>query len=172
MHSKMFIVLMAGVLAATLGTACAREETTETTTDTTWGDTAYTETGTTATRTDADRTGMGDTGPGAEWVSSVRLGREINAEGGVPIGSASSTFRTGEPIYIAMEIDERPPQGDVRVVWFGPTNNQIGEDTRQVQPDTVINFRAPDGINQPGEYRVDVMAGNALVKTERFTIER
>jgi hypothetical protein len=176
MVSKLFPIVMVLILTLTLMTGCRRDETitdtayTDTATDT-YTDTAWTGTdpGTTGT---SGIPGMGDTGPGSEWVSSVRLGKELNEEGGVPLGSASSSFRVGEPIHVAMEIDQRPPQGQVRVVWYGPTNQQIGEDSREVQANTIVNFRAPEQINQPGEYRVDVMADGALVKTERFTVER
>jgi hypothetical protein len=178
MVSKLFPLVMVLILTLTLMTGCRRDETvtdtayTDTATDTAWTATA-TDTAWTATDTGtAGFGGMGDTGPGAEWVSSVRLGKELNQEGGVPLGSASSSFRVGEPIHVAMEIDQRPPQGQVRVVWYGPTNQQIGEDSREVQANTIVNFRAPAQINQPGEYRVDVMADGALVKTERFTVER
>jgi hypothetical protein len=176
MVSKLFPFVVVLVLTLTLMTGCRRDETitdtayTGTATDT-YTDTAWTGTDTGMTGTSAIP-GMGDTGPGSEWVSSVRLGKELNQEGGVPLGSASSSFRVGEPIHVAMEIDQRPPQGQVRVVWYGPTNQQIGEDSREVQANTIVNFRAPAQINQPGEYRVDVMADGALVKTERFTVER
>jgi hypothetical protein len=118
----------------------------------------------------APELGIGQTGPGAQWVSSVRLGSQIDATGGVPLGTASSTFRIGEPIHIAMQIDQLPPGGAVRVVWYGAGQQQIHEETRQVQPNTIINFSAPPEVRQTGEYRADVFANGALVKTETFSI--
>jgi hypothetical protein len=167
----MLITIVAGSMALT--TACPRRDTTVV--DHTTTDTAYTGTATPANGvgTPANGTGFGTTGDGDRWISSVRLGSQLNQEGGVPLGQASSTYNVGEPVHVAMEVDRVPANGQVRVVWFGPTNEQIGEDTRQVmQADRVINFAAPaEAISQPGQYRVEVYANNQLVQTDNFTVE-
>jgi hypothetical protein len=119
----------------------------------------------------ADGPGIAESGPGARWISSVRMGREVDELGSVPTGAVSNSYRAGEPIFISMQVDRLPPGGEVRVVWFGPDEQQVHEELRAVEADTIINFIAPPEIDRPGQWRADVLSNGSLVTSQPFTIQ-
>jgi hypothetical protein len=120
----------------------------------------------------ADGPELAESGAGARWISSVRMGREVDELGRVPPGADSNSYRLGDPIFISMQVDQLPPGGEVRVVWFSPDEQQVHEELRAVEVDTTINFIAPPEIDQPGQWRADIFANGTPVSSQRFTIQR
>lgn len=124
--------------------------------------------------TQAERTGDAPLAPerGELWLDDYTLGSTLSPQGRIPIGATDDDFLTGEPIYLAMEVGDAPAGAAVRVVWIDPVGRAVGEESKIVAPgDDYMQFLAPAiYVAQPGEYRVQIYAGNDLVQTLDFSV--
>lgn len=109
----------------------------------------------------------------ARWLSDVRLGRLVDAEGAVPASEQQERFAAGDPIYVSMEISSPPEGAAVHVRFEGPDGRTLAEDEKKA-PAQVPNlyFDAGDTSSwAPGPYRAVVVADGQIASEVAFTLE-
>lgn len=107
------------------------------------------------------------------WIDDPTLGSQIGTDGSIPLGSTDNDFVAGDPVYLAMEVGDAPATANVRVVWYGPGDQMLHEETKPVGGQgTYMNFQAPSTTGWPvGDYRVVIFANGQQAHQEDFNIE-
>ena len=154
--------LTAACVVLALGaTACGRDETAEPVVDAT----TVEQPGVTAT---------GDLAPttAQSYIDDVTIGSELAPDGSMVAGRTGDDFAPGQPIHIAMEVGDTPPASVVKVVWYGPNETMIGEETKSVTTGVkYLNFTAQDTASwAKGDYRAEVWIGDEKVNQQQFQI--
>ena len=107
-----------------------------------------------------------------QGVSETVIGRTADTGGSIPDGERTERFAPGEEIHVAVRVEQPSPQARVRIAWFGPNNNLLGEDARPVSSDDeYVSFSI--GGNKaidPGEYRAEVWVDDRKVDERRFAV--
>jgi hypothetical protein len=105
-------------------------------------------------------------------IDAVTVGHEVAADGSIPDEQVADEFEAGEPIHLAMAVDDTPAGSAVEVVWLGPRDARIGEQLKTVEDgQTYLSFETPDTADwAEGRYRAEVWIGDEKVATERFKI--
>jgi len=105
-------------------------------------------------------------------VDDVNLGTAVATDGQIPAKSRTDDFVPDEDIYLTMDVSDAAPGTVVRVVWFGPDEQQIGEQRETVSSGVSTLKFMKDGTKawQPGDYRAEVWVGDEKVNDERFNI--
>jgi hypothetical protein len=105
------------------------------------------------------------------FIDDVTIGHEVGPDGKIVTGKGGDDFAPGETIHIAMQVKDAPAGSAVKVVYYGPGEKQVGEETKQVPTGaTSLAFdKATDGWGK-GDYRADVFIGDEKVNTQQFQI--
>jgi hypothetical protein len=106
-------------------------------------------------------------------IDEVRLGRQAGADNAVPEDAEVDDFAPGDPMVVSMDVSGAPPQSAVKVVWVGPNDARLGEETQQVAPGSmVLMFRAPDtsAWKVDDEYRAEVWLADEKVADVDFDV--
>jgi hypothetical protein len=71
-----------------------------------------------------------------------------------------------------MEVGDAPATSPVKVVWYGPNETKIGEETKTVSSgQKYLNFTATDTSSWAmGDYRAEVWVGDEKVNEQQFNI--
>jgi outer membrane lipoprotein-sorting protein len=106
------------------------------------------------------------------WIDDVTIGSELAADGSMTTGRTGDDFAPGQPIHLAMEVDDAPAGSQVMVVWYGPNETKIGEETKPVVAgQKYLNFTATNTASwAKGDYRAEVWVGDERVNTQQFNI--
>jgi hypothetical protein len=106
------------------------------------------------------------------WLDDFTIGHELNADGSVNAGTGGDDFAPGQPIHLAMEVGDAPPGSSVKIVWYGPNETKIAEETKPVVAGSkYLNFSATDtGSWAKGDYRVETWIGDEKVNSQQFQI--
>lgn len=106
------------------------------------------------------------------WIDDVTIGSELGPDGAMAAGKTGDDFAPGQPIHLAMETGDAPAASQVKVVWYGPNETKIGEETKPVtQGQKYLNFTAADTTSwAKGDYRAEVWIGDEKVNTQQFQI--
>jgi hypothetical protein len=106
------------------------------------------------------------------WIDDVTIGSELDPEGKMVEGKTGDDFAPGQPVHLAMEVGDAPEGSAVKVVWYGPNDTQVGEETKPVTPgQKYLNFSAADTSGwQKGDYRAEVWIGDEKVNQQMFQI--
>ncbi|HEU4523340.1 MAG TPA: hypothetical protein VFT12_15125 [Thermoanaerobaculia bacterium] len=127
--------------------------------------------------TTAEQPGVGGTGDvsplnAQTWIDDVTIGHEIGQDGSIPPGRTGDDFAPGAPIHLAMDVDDAPENTAVKVVWYGPGEANLHEDTKNVTPNQkYLTFTAPSTQSwQKGDYRAEVWVGDEKVNQQQFQI--
>lgn len=149
------------MLGATLVAACGRDETAEPPAATT----TVEQPGTASPADVAPTTAQ-------TWIDDVTIGSELGADGNMAVGKTGDDFAPGQPLHIAMEVGDAPPNSSVKVVWYGPGETKIGEESKPVvSGQKYLNFTASDTASwAKGDYRAEVWIGDEKVNTQQFQI--
>jgi hypothetical protein len=163
--SKLMAMLL--VLALPAGIACRTHETAET-------DDAD-DTATTATEQEvAGANSPGDLNPveAQTFVDDVTIGKSVGADGMIATENQGDDFAPGDTVNIAMKVADAPAGSAVKVVWYGPGEQQINEETKSVETGAqYLTFQAADTASwQKGDYRAEVWVGDEKVNTQQFQI--
>jgi hypothetical protein len=105
-------------------------------------------------------------------VDDVDIGLAVAADGRIPTRSLTDDFVPGETIYLTMDVSDATPGTAVKVVWYGPGEKRIGEESQKVaNGSSVLSFKK-DGTQgwAPGDYRAEVWLGDEKVNDESFNI--
>ena len=159
MKKNLLVVILA--LTTVVFVACGRDETAEPPADT----------------TTMEQPGMGspsDVSPtvAQSWIDDVTIGSELAADGSMNTGATGDDFAPGQPIHLSMEVGDAPPGSQVMIVWYGPNETKIGEETKPVVTgEKYLNFTATDTASwAKGDYRAEVWVGDEKVNTQQFQI--
>lgn len=105
-------------------------------------------------------------------IDDVATGHELGADGAIATDKTGDEFAPGKPLYVAMTVADAPADSAVKVVWYGPNETRVGEETKTVTPgEKKLNFSAGDTSKWPeGEYRVEVWLADEKVASDDFHI--
>jgi hypothetical protein len=81
-------------------------------------------------------------------------------------------FAPGDPIYLTMKVGDAPAGSEVKVVWYGPGEMKVKEESKAVnQGDKYLTFEAANtGSWQKGDYRAEVWIGDEKVNQQELQI--
>ena len=164
---KMLILLLA--LCLPLAIACGPNETAET------DDSDRSDTATTTSEQEQPGTDQpGDLNPveAQMAVDDVTIGHNMNPDGTIPADQQGDDFAPGETVHLSMEVGDTPAGSLVKVVWFGPGETRIGEETKTVnEGDKYLMFHSADtGSWAKGDYRAEVWIGDEKVNQQQLQI--
>ncbi len=154
----MFLMI---ALVATLMFACGRDETAEPPAGV-------------STQEQAGTSSPTDISPitAQTWIDDVTIGSELAPDGSMVAGKTGDDFAPGQPVYLTMEVGDAPPASSVKVVWYGPNETKVGEETKPVVAgQKYLSFTAADTASWAlGDYRAEVWIGDEKVNTQQFQI--
>lgn len=106
------------------------------------------------------------------WIDDVTLGRSVGADGMIPADQTGDDFAPGQPIHLAMTVNDAPANASVKVIWFGPNDTKVGEETKAVTAGQQhMSFTAQDTKAwAKGDYRAEVWTGDEKVNQQQFQI--
>ena len=157
---KLTLIFIAALLPLVL-IGCGRDETAEAP-------------ATTTTMEQPGTTSPSDVAPvtAQTWIDDVTIGSELGPDGNMAAGKTGDDFAPGHAIHVAMEVGDAPPGSAVKLVWYGPNETKIGEESKPVVAgQKYLNFTAPDTSSwAKGDYRAEVWIGDEKVNTQQFQI--
>lgn len=105
-------------------------------------------------------------------VDDVTIGKSVGPDGTIAQDQQGDDFAPGEAVHVAMEVGDTPAGSAIKVVWFGPGEQQVSEETKTVAAgDTYLAFQSQDTSSwQKGDYRAEVWIGDEKVNTQQFQI--
>ncbi|HEY7412944.1 MAG TPA: hypothetical protein VII13_19550 [Vicinamibacteria bacterium] len=103
-------------------------------------------------------------------IEAVALGRSLAPDG--TVAEAASSFKRGDPVFVSVKTTPISPGTEVRLVFFGPRGEQVGEEKLVVPPAaTAVNLRAKDtSAWSTGTHRLEIWLGGAKAGEESFEI--
>lgn len=158
---KRSFVLMLLLLTTVALFACGRDETAE-------------PPATTTTVEEAGTSSPSDVAPitAQTWIDDVTIGSELAPDGSMVAGKTGDDFAPGQPIHLTMEVGDAPPGSAVKIVWYGPNETKIGEESKPVVAgEKYLSFTATDTASwAKGDYRAEVWIGDEKVNQQQFQI--
>jgi len=105
-------------------------------------------------------------------IDDVTIGHSTAADGSIAADQQGDDFAPGEEIHVSMEVGDTPAGSAVKVVWFGPGETRIDEETKTVNAgDHYLAFQSKDSTSwAKGDYRAEVWIGDEKVNTQQFQI--
>jgi hypothetical protein len=105
------------------------------------------------------------------WLDDFEIGSELAPEGNMLAGKTGDDFAPGQKAYYAMEVGDAPADSSVKVVWYGPGETKINEESKTVTVgQKYMNFTADTKGWTKGDYRVEAWIGDEKVNTQQFNI--
>ena len=107
-----------------------------------------------------------------QWVDDVTIGHNLAADGSVTAGEGGDDFAPGQAVHLAMDVDDAPENTAVKVVWYGPNETKIAEETKNVTPNQkYMTFSAQNTSSwAKGDYRAEVWVADEKVNQPQFQI--
>lgn len=105
-------------------------------------------------------------------IDDVTLGHNMNSDNTIPADQQGDDFAPGETVHLSMEVGDTPAGSLVKVVWFGPGESRINEETKTVNTgDKYLAFHSGDTASwAKGDYRAEVWIGDEKVNTQQFQV--
>ena len=105
-------------------------------------------------------------------IDDVTLGSKAQPDGTIAEADQEDDFTPGEPIVVSMEVGDVQPGSAVKVLWYGPDETKIGEESKTVSSgQSYLDFTASDTSSwKKGDYRVEVWIGDEKVNQQQFQI--
>lgn len=105
------------------------------------------------------------------YIDDVTIGHEVGADGKIPADKTGVDFAPGQTIHIAMQVKDAPAGTAVKVVFYGPGEKKVGEETKTVAGGETFMTFGKDTKGWPkGDYRAEVWTGDEKVNTQQFQI--
>jgi hypothetical protein len=106
------------------------------------------------------------------WLDDFTIGSELGSDGAVAAGKTGDDFAPGQAVHIAMQVGDAPQGAAVKVMWYGPNETPMGEETKTVASgQQYLNFTAKDTKSwQKGDYRAEIWVGDEKVNQQMFQI--
>ena len=105
-------------------------------------------------------------------IDDVTLGKDMNPDNTIPAEAQGDDFAPGDKVHLSMEVGDTPAGSLVKVVWFGPNETRIGDETKTVnQGDKYLMVHSADTASwAKGDYRAEVWIGDEKVNQQQFQI--
>jgi hypothetical protein len=105
-------------------------------------------------------------------VDDVTIGHSTAADGSIAADQQGDDFAPGDTINVSMEVGDTPAGSAVKVVWYGPGETKVGEETKTVVAgDHYKAFESASTASwAKGDYRAEVWIGDEKVNTQQFQI--
>ena len=104
-------------------------------------------------------------------IDDVTIGKSVGTDGGIAVDQQGDDFAPGDTINVSMEVGDTPAGSAVKVVWYGPGETKINEETKTVTAgEHYLNFKADSKGWAKGDYRAEVWIGDEKVNTQQFQI--
>jgi len=102
----------------------------------------------------------------------VKIGTHLDEKGDIATPASESEFVAGQPVHLVTELDGAPSNTPVTVVWYGPTDQPVREETNWTREvEQALSFTASDtSAWKAGDYRAELWIANYRVKQEPFKI--
>jgi hypothetical protein len=105
------------------------------------------------------------------WIDDVTIGHELGADGAIVTTSGGDDFAAGQAVHVAMTVNDAPQNSSVKLVWYGPNETKINEETKTITPgQQKLNFTANSTGWAKGDYRAEVWIADEKVNTQQFQI--
>lgn len=105
------------------------------------------------------------------YVDDVTIGHEVGADGVILAGKTGDDFAPGQAVNIALQVKDAPAGTAVKVVFYGPGEKNLGEETKNVVAgQSFLAFTKVTAGWAKGDYRAEVWAGDEKVNTQQFQI--
>ena len=112
--------------------------------------------------------------PPDTWVDNVviELGTEAGPDGALPVGAATNEFKAGQSVVVSMEVSAAPANTLIKLVWLGPKDSKIGEETKTTATgQKYVTFSRTDTKKwAKGDYRIEIWFGDKNVGAQAFKI--
>jgi hypothetical protein len=132
------------------------------------------DTATSATEQEAAGTeSPGDLNPveAQTMIDDVTLGKKVGADGMIATEDQGDDFAPGETVHLVLNAADAPASSAVKVVWYGPGETKINEESKTVESGAkYLDFQADTASWQKGDYRAEVWIGDEKVNTQQFQI--
>jgi hypothetical protein len=105
-------------------------------------------------------------------VSDVTVGHQLGADGSIAAGQEGKNFVPGQPVFIVFKAGSAPPGTSVAIEWYGPDNQKLGSDQKQISAGETLQHFATTSTGGwgLGAYRADLLVNGQKVDTEHFSI--
>ncbi len=104
-------------------------------------------------------------------IDDVTTGHALAADGSIDSAQVGDDFAPGEMVHIAMKVGDTPAGSAVKIVWYGPEDKRINDETKTVATgETYLNFSADTKGWAKGDYKAEIWIGDENVNTERFQV--
>jgi hypothetical protein len=104
-------------------------------------------------------------------IDDVKTGHALAADGSIDSSQVGDDFASGETVHIAMKVGDTPAGSAVKIVWYGPEDKRINDETKTVATgETFLNFSADTKGWAKGDYKAEIWIGDENVNTERFQV--
>lgn len=104
-------------------------------------------------------------------IDDVTTGHALAADGSIDSSQVGDDFAPGETVHVAMKVGDTPAGSAVKVVWYGPEDKRINEESKTVETgQTYLNFEADTKGWAKGDYRAEIWIGDENVNTEKFQV--
>jgi hypothetical protein len=106
------------------------------------------------------------------WIDDVTIGHALATDSTIPGDKTGDDFAPGEVIHLAMRVEDAPANSAVKVIWFGPNDMKVGEESKTVATgEKHLAFAAQDTKAwAKGDYRAEIWTGDEKVNTQEFQI--
>jgi hypothetical protein len=105
-------------------------------------------------------------------VDDVTVGHELGADGKIADGKKGDKFAAGKTVYVSMAVGDTPATSAIKVVWYGPNDTRITDETKSVTTgEKYLNFTSGDtSAWAKGDYRAEVWIADEKVSSQSFSI--
>jgi hypothetical protein len=105
-------------------------------------------------------------------VDDVKVGHALDADGKIADDKKGDKFAPGKTVYVSMSVGDTPASSAIKVVWYGPNDTRISDETKTVETGQHnLNFSSGDTAKwAKGDYHVEVWIADEKVNTENFSI--
>lgn len=105
-------------------------------------------------------------------IDDVTVGHKVGADGTIAAADQGDDFAPGDPIYITMNVGDVPAGSQVKVVWMGPGEAKIGEDSKAVAAGvSTLTFQATETAKwAKGDYRAEIWIGDEKASDQHINI--
>jgi hypothetical protein len=109
--------------------------------------------------------------PTQNVLGEAVVGRKATSDGGIPPTERTDRFAAGEEIHLAVKVEQPTPQARVRVAWYGPNDDLMREDAKEIsENDEYVSFSTEGGAWDPGPYRAEIWLENDKIAEQRFAV--
>jgi hypothetical protein len=104
-------------------------------------------------------------------IDDVTIGKNVGADGMIAMEDQGDDFAPGEKVHITMNVSDAAAGSAVKVVYFGPGETQVGEETKPIAAGAqYLPFEADTTGWGKGDYRAEIWIGDEKVNTQQFQV--